>query len=141
MIDWLFVKRAWLQYNQMNIRNGWSRDAQKFLYFQLCNRKLRNNGWDLAQWIIIRLPPHCYAISWDENSIRRFSNCCNSSWRLSSSFGVSNSISIVNDMNNTLAKTINAGSLPIAFLFNPSNNNTYVASTLTGTDGLISVIR
>lgn len=33
------------------------------------------------------------------------------------------------------------GDFPQALEYNPSNNNTYVASTLTGADGLISVIQ
>lgn len=32
------------------------------------------------------------------------------------------------------------GDFPQALEYNPSNNNTYVASTLTGADGLVSVI-
>jgi DNA-binding beta-propeller fold protein YncE len=51
---------------------------------------------------------------------------------------VSNSISILNSENNTLASTTDVNSLPLALEFNPSNKAVYVAGTLTGTDGLVS---
>ena len=54
---------------------------------------------------------------------------------------VSNSISILNSENNTLASTTDVNSLPLALEFNPSNKAVYVAGTLTGTDGLVSVIK
>ena len=54
---------------------------------------------------------------------------------------VSNSISILNSDNNTLASTTDVNSLPLALEFNPSNKAVYVTGTLTSTDGLVSVIK
>ena len=54
---------------------------------------------------------------------------------------VSNAVSMIESMNNTVADTVDVGSLPMALTFNPSNDGVYVAGTLTGTDGLVSVIR
>ena len=54
---------------------------------------------------------------------------------------VSNSISILNSENNTLASATDVNSLPLALEFNPSNKAVYVTGTLTGTDGLVSVIK
>ena len=48
---------------------------------------------------------------------------------------------MIESMNNTVADTVDVGSLPVAIIFNPSNDGVYVARTLTGTDGLVSVIR
>ena len=48
---------------------------------------------------------------------------------------------MIESMNNTVADTVDVGSLPTALIFNPSNDGVYVAGTLTGTDGLVSVIR
>jgi len=53
---------------------------------------------------------------------------------------VSNSVSILDSENNTVAGTVDINSLPLALEFNPSNKAVYVAGTLTGVDGLISVI-
>ena len=53
---------------------------------------------------------------------------------------VSNSVSILESGNNTVIGTINVNSLPLALEFNPSNNGVYVTGTLTGTEGLVSVI-
>jgi YVTN family beta-propeller protein len=53
---------------------------------------------------------------------------------------VSNSVSMIESMNNTVADTVNVSSLPIALVFNPSNGGVYVGGTLTGTEGLVSVI-
>lgn len=52
----------------------------------------------------------------------------------------SRTVSIIDGGNNTLIENIVVGSEPIALLVNPSNNNKYVASTLTSADGLVSVI-
>ena len=43
-------------------------------------------------------------------------------------------------MNNTVIGTVNVNSLPLALEFNPANNSVYAAGTLTGTEGLVSVI-
>jgi YVTN family beta-propeller protein len=53
---------------------------------------------------------------------------------------VSNSVTIINSTNNTVADTIGVNSLPLALEYNPSNNGVYVAGTLTGTEGVVSVI-
>jgi YVTN family beta-propeller protein len=53
---------------------------------------------------------------------------------------VSNSVSMIESMNNTVGGTVNVSSLPIALVFNPSNGGVYVGGTLTGTEGLVSVI-
>jgi YVTN family beta-propeller protein len=53
---------------------------------------------------------------------------------------VSNSVSILDSEKNTVAGTVDVNSLPLALEFNPSNKAVYVAGTLTGVDGLISVI-
>ena len=53
---------------------------------------------------------------------------------------VSNSVSILDSEKNTVAGTVDINSLPLALEFNPSNKAVYVAGTLTGVDGLISVI-
>jgi DNA-binding beta-propeller fold protein YncE len=53
---------------------------------------------------------------------------------------VSISISILENENNTVASTTDVNSLPLALEYNPSNKAVYVAGTLTGTDGLVSVI-
>jgi len=53
---------------------------------------------------------------------------------------VSNSVTILNSTNNTVADTIDVNSLPLALEYNPSNNGVYVAGTLTGTEGVVSVI-
>jgi YVTN family beta-propeller protein len=53
---------------------------------------------------------------------------------------VSNSVTILNSTNNTVADTIDVNSLPLALEYNPSNNGVYVAGTLTGTEGIVSVI-
>jgi YVTN family beta-propeller protein len=53
---------------------------------------------------------------------------------------VSNSVSMIESMNNTVADTVNVSGLPIALVFNPSNGGVYVGGTLTGTEGLVSVI-
>jgi YVTN family beta-propeller protein len=53
---------------------------------------------------------------------------------------VSNSVSILDSRNNTVIGTVNVNSLPLALEFNPANNGVYVAGTLTGTEGLVSVI-
>jgi hypothetical protein len=47
---------------------------------------------------------------------------------------------MIESMNNTVADTVNVGSLPITLEFNPSNDGVYVAGTLTGTEGLVSII-
>jgi DNA-binding beta-propeller fold protein YncE len=47
---------------------------------------------------------------------------------------------MIESMNNTVADTVNVSSLPIALVFNPSNGGVYVGGTLTGTEGLVSVI-
>ena len=54
---------------------------------------------------------------------------------------VSNSVSMIESMNNPAADTVDVGSLPMALIFNPSNDGVYVAGTLTCTDGLVSLIR
>ena len=53
---------------------------------------------------------------------------------------VSNSVSILDSRNNTVVSTVNVNSLPLALEFNPSNNGVYIAGTLSGTEGLVSVI-
>src|SRR5215203_4079424 len=53
---------------------------------------------------------------------------------------VSNSVSMIESNNNTVADTVNVSSLPITLEFNPSNDYVYVAGTLTGTEGLVSII-
>jgi YVTN family beta-propeller protein len=53
---------------------------------------------------------------------------------------VSNSISVIDSRNNTVAAVIGVKGLPIALEFNPFNDGVYVAGTLTGTEGLVSVI-
>ena len=53
---------------------------------------------------------------------------------------VSNSVSMIESTNNTVAETVDVASLPVALQFNPSNDGIYVAGTLTGTDGVVSVI-
>jgi YVTN family beta-propeller protein len=53
---------------------------------------------------------------------------------------VFNSVSILDSEKNTVAGTVDINSLPLALEFNPSNKAVYVAGTLTGVDGLISVI-
>jgi YVTN family beta-propeller protein len=53
---------------------------------------------------------------------------------------VSNSVSMIENINNTRADTVNVSSLPITLEFNPSNDGVYVAGTLTGTEGLVSII-
>ena len=52
---------------------------------------------------------------------------------------VSNSVSMIESMNYTVADTVNVSSLPIALVFNPSNGGVYVGEYLTG-EGLVSVI-
>jgi DNA-binding beta-propeller fold protein YncE len=47
---------------------------------------------------------------------------------------------MIANTNNTVTDTVNVSSLPIALEFNPSNDSVYVAGTLTGTEGLVSVI-
>ena len=42
---------------------------------------------------------------------------------------VSNSVSMIESMNNTVADTVDVGSLPMALIFNPSNDGVYVAGT------------
>jgi YVTN family beta-propeller protein len=53
---------------------------------------------------------------------------------------VSNSVSMIESVNNTAAETVSVDGLPVALLFNPLNDGIYVAGTLTGTDGVVSVI-
>jgi YVTN family beta-propeller protein len=53
---------------------------------------------------------------------------------------VSNSVSILNSGNNTVVSTVNVNSLPLALEFNPFNKHVYIGGTLTGTEGLLSVI-
>lgn len=53
---------------------------------------------------------------------------------------VSNSISILDSRNNTMAETVSIKGIPLALEFNPSNDVVYVAGTLTGTEGLVSVV-
>jgi YVTN family beta-propeller protein len=53
---------------------------------------------------------------------------------------VSNSVTILDSTNNTVADTINVNSLPLALEYSPSNNGVYVAGTLTGTEGVVSII-
>jgi YVTN family beta-propeller protein len=53
---------------------------------------------------------------------------------------VSNSVSMIENTNNTVTDNVNVSSLPIALEFNPSNGSVYVAGTLTGTEGLVSII-
>ena len=53
----------------------------------------------------------------------------------------SRTVSVIDGGNNTLVENIVVGSMLITLLFNPSNNNMYVTSTLNISDGLnISVI-
>jgi DNA-binding beta-propeller fold protein YncE len=49
-------------------------------------------------------------------------------------------VSILDSEKNTVAGTVDINSLPLALEFNPSNKAVYVAGTLTGVDGLISVV-
>ena len=53
---------------------------------------------------------------------------------------VSNSVSMIESTNNTIADTVNVSSLPLTLEFNPSNDGVYAAGTLTGTEGLVSII-
>ena len=53
---------------------------------------------------------------------------------------VSNTVSILDSGNNTVASTVDVNSLPLALQYNPFNNAVYVAGTLTGAEGLVSVI-
>ena len=53
---------------------------------------------------------------------------------------VSNTVSIFDSGNNTVASTVDVNSLPLALEYNPFNNAVYVAGTLTGAEGLVSVI-
>ena len=53
---------------------------------------------------------------------------------------VSNSVSILDSEKNTVADTVDVNGLPLALEFNPSNKAVYLTGTLTGVDGLISVI-
>ena len=53
---------------------------------------------------------------------------------------VSNTVSILDSGNNTVASTVDVNSLPLALEYNPFNNAVYVAGTLTGAEGLVSVI-
>ena len=52
----------------------------------------------------------------------------------------SRTVSVIDGDNNTLVENIVVGSILIALLFNPSNNNMYVTSTLTYQSLNISVI-
>jgi YVTN family beta-propeller protein len=54
---------------------------------------------------------------------------------------VSNSISILDSENNMVASIIDVNNLPLALEYNPANKVVYVAGTLTGVDGLVSVIK
>jgi YVTN family beta-propeller protein len=52
----------------------------------------------------------------------------------------SNSVTVLDSTNNTVADTVNVNSLPLALEYNPYNNSIYVAGTLTGIEGVVSVI-
>ena len=53
---------------------------------------------------------------------------------------VSNSVSIIDSINNDISETVNTNNVPLALTYNPSNNGTYVTGTLTGTEGLVTLI-
>lgn len=53
---------------------------------------------------------------------------------------VSNSVSIIDGINNDVSETLNVNNVPLALTYNPSNNSTYVTGTLTGTEGLVTLI-
>ena len=53
---------------------------------------------------------------------------------------VSNSVSIIDSISNDISETLNVNNVPLALKYNPSNNSTYVTGTLTGTEGLVTLI-
>ena len=54
---------------------------------------------------------------------------------------VSNTVSILDSGNNTVASTVDVNSLPLALEYNPFNNAVYVAGTASAASGTTKLLK